>query len=207
MTRKLSAVVIGAAITIGACSGGGAPKEQASQAGAPNGDIATTTVPGGAQTPSTADTAGGNKPPQSSGQTGARSQLSQTSAGLGSTTTSTTAFVRRQGGHLPYELTVTPRCVERGQTLDIVLLTQNNASIAGAVAFSDSGAHGLFIVGNANSDGRWTWSPVIPPTAPDGQAYVLISAQDRSPDSNEEGAETNGDSASSTEPFEVKAKC
>jgi hypothetical protein len=89
----------------------------------------------------------------------------------------------------------------------VVVTTRPWSAIAAAVAYSDSEAHGAYKIGAADGEGVWQWTFVVEPDAPDGPAQVLISAQDRSADSNDEGAKTTGEGAVGRYPLKVAPRC
>ncbi|HEX7168205.1 MAG TPA: hypothetical protein VF230_14595 [Acidimicrobiales bacterium] len=116
-------------------------------------------------------------------------------------------FGNTQSPGFPLRAKVTPKCVERGQNLRIEVTTRPFASIAAAIAYSkiDSGAP--YTLGAADPSGKWVWILPVGATAAYGQAWAAISAQDRSSDSNDEGAKTSGEGAAKKYPFEVKDSC
>jgi hypothetical protein len=206
MTRlRLAAMIIAFGALGAACSSSGSatPPSSAGKALAAH-DTPTTAAPATTIAGAPADTS--KKATTNTTTSRPAGGAPSATGGAGQTTTSTTAAVTRNG-NFPFALTITPRCVTRADELVVDLRTRGYASIAAALAFSDDQPHGAYTVTTAEPDGHWKWVVKMPPEAPYGPGKVLISAQDRSADSNEHGGRTNGESASTSEPFELRSKC
>lgn len=207
MKQRVRALVVMTlvAATVAGCGSGGNP----------DGDASATTAAGAATSSTTAGPVGSGSPGDpgaagvpAAGDGGAGAGAAPAGGGgppASQPNDAAPADVVTADPSFPFTVTVTPRCVERGATLQVSLLTRAGASVAGAVGFSDDDSHGALTVGYANGDGAFNWTVPIEPTVPDGPATVLISAQDRT--TTPEGSSTTGESGSGEFPIEVRAQC
>jgi hypothetical protein len=85
--------------------------------------------------------------------------------------------------------------------------TRKTASLSIAVAYSNNKNYGNYFVGNADDQGRFTWTWAIPPEAPMGKAQVLLGAGDHSPGPDEYSAYSTGETYTEFIPFRVAARC
>lgn len=115
--------------------------------------------------------------------------------------------MQRKGADFPFEMTLSSACVTRGSVLTVTVKTRPISSMAGAAQFADGDAHGLLTVSSAGPDGSWVWPVTIPQKAPNGVARMLVTANDRAPGSNDDGASTNGEGVAASHEFEVKDGC
>lgn len=106
-------------------------------------------------------------------------------------------------GDFPLTVRISPSCVNKGDVLTVELKTRPWASVAASLAFSDKKAYEAYKIGAADPTGAWRWKPVVPKEAPEGPAELLLAVQDRSADSNDEGAKTNGEGAAGRWAFQV----
>lgn len=129
----------------------------------------------------------------------------------GDTSTTTVSTLPPGGEHIngtegfPFEVSITPPCVQHGGLLTIRITTRPLSSIAGVLMYADGGGD-AYTVGDADGRGEWEWRVVIPPNAAEGQGQALLSAQDRTPHPSG-GASTTGEGASGRYPFEVRKRC
>ena len=117
-------------------------------------------------------------------------------------------FGATQSPGFPFDVEITPGCIERGTRVNVKLTTRPYAATAAAATYSDNDSYGAYTIGAADPTGVWLWSFVVPPQAPYGSGQIMVSAQDRSAETNAEGASsTNGEGAARKYRFEVKKSC
>lgn len=198
------------AVGAGACGG-------ARSGGDTGGVLARSTAPVAAVPPtptgpSTAGAPAGSVPPSpvttsASSRSASPTGAAGAAAAAGSSTPAATGSWNDVNPRFPLQVVVSPTCATPGSTVRVEVTTRAHAAIAAGVAFSDDEAHGALGIGAAGPTGTWVWEVVVEPEVPVGRAHVLIAAQDRSADSNEDGAKTDGEGATRREPFEVRKRC
>jgi hypothetical protein len=77
---------------------------------------------------------------------------------------------------MPLAVTLEPACVRPGGQATAEVTTEPHGSLAMAVAFEDARTYGLHMLATADDEGRFTWTFVVPPDAPDGPGHFLVSA-------------------------------
>lgn len=132
------------------------------------------------------------------------------------TSSSVPGATRAEGGEpfgntntpgFPLEVRISPSCIRRGTRVTVNVTTRPYAATAAAAAYSDGRSRGANTIGAADPTGSWIWTFVVSPEAPDGPGQIMVSAQDRSAQSNDEGASSSGEGAARKYPFEVKKTC
>jgi hypothetical protein len=108
---------------------------------------------------------------------------------------------------MPVTATMSATCVTRGMPVNVTVKTRPQASLAGAVEYADEDAHGNYAIGSADGTGTWRWPFVVSTEAPIGRAVLGVSAQDRTPTDDGNGASTTGEEGSAQVRFEVKKSC
>lgn len=79
-------------------------------------------------------------------------------------------------GDFPLEVTITPDdCATRGTVATVTVDAIADAAVTLLMAYSDGDPHGNAITGQTGPSGRFNWAFVVPPTAPDGQADLLVN--------------------------------
>ncbi|MBW3669142.1 MAG: hypothetical protein KY443_08015 [Actinobacteria bacterium] len=107
----------------------------------------------------------------------------------------------------PLHVEITPRCIKRGTKVTVTVDTRPYAVTVTYARYSDNKSYGASGTGNAGPSGSWVWIFVVSPDAPLGPAEIYVVAQDRSPDSNDEGASSSGEGAAKKYRFEVVKSC
>lgn len=125
--------------------------------------------------------------------------------GASGSTTTTTAYFQGTPG-FPLEVDVTPACARRGETISVAMKTRPGSATTAAAAYSNGQAYNTYTVGQADQNGVWKWSFVVPPNAPVGRGTVIASAGDRRLGSDGQPA-SSGEYANTTRPFEIKDRC
>jgi hypothetical protein len=109
---------------------------------------------------------------------------------------------------LPVALSMSPTgCLRPGTPVSVVVTTRPWASIAAVVEYADEDAHGTYAIGSADPTGTWRWEFVVPLDAPVGPATLGVSAQDRTPADDGNGASTTGEEGEAFASFEVGSSC
>lgn len=76
----------------------------------------------------------------------------------------------------PLEARITPNdCAERGAVATVTVDAITDAAVTLLMAYSDGDPHGNAITGQTGPSGRFNWGFVVPPSAPDGQADLLVN--------------------------------
>ncbi len=79
-------------------------------------------------------------------------------------------------GDFPLEATITPDdCATRGTVATVTVDAISDAAITLLMAYSDGDPHANAITGQTGPTGRFNWAFAVPPTAPNGQADLLIN--------------------------------
>ena len=207
MTRLGAALFLGLVAVVSACgSKAGIPVAEAGGSGS------TLPVASEASSPETSgEGASSSSSTTTAGEPDGNPSAPGAASGQSTTTTTITAAPPPDTGannRLPLDVVVDPTCARRGTTVTVDVTTRPNAGLASMAVYHGNKPHSATGgLGEADRQGRWTWTFVVDPDAPYGQARVEIIGRDRTPGPGPYEASSNGDDAHRTIYFEVAKSC